>query len=128
MSLPFCTACGTLLDLPDRPPVRCVRCKTETDYETLEQQGLQMEVTYEADRETPRWLEEAMQSSASGDAGGSVTEVTSRKAERATVDAECPKCAHERASFYTMQLRSADECQTVFYECLKCEHTWRENN
>lgn len=125
MSLPFCTACGTLLDLPDRPPVTCTRCGMETDFETLETQGLQLDVTYESgERATPRWLSTALDA-----AGGSAaTEVTSRAAERATVDAECPKCFHERASFYTMQLRSADEGQTVFYECLKCEHTWRENN
>ena len=31
-------------------------------------------------------------------------------------------------NFYTMQLRSADEGQTVFYECLKCKFTFSQNN
>ena len=46
----------------------------------------------------------------------------------AEVDEECPKCSHPRASFYTMQLRSADEGATVFYECLSCGYKWRQNN
>ena len=47
---------------------------------------------------------------------------------RATVDEPCPKCNHRVLRFYTMQLRSADEGQTVFYECKKCRHTFSQNN
>jgi DNA-directed RNA polymerase I subunit RPA12 len=36
------------------------------------------------------------------------------------VDEPCPKCGNPVMEFYTMQLRSADEGQTVFYECAKC--------
>lgn len=38
----------------------------------------------------------------------------------AIVDERCPKCSHIGMKYFTMQLRSADEGSTVFYECLKC--------
>jgi DNA-directed RNA polymerase I subunit RPA12 len=47
---------------------------------------------------------------------------------RATVDEVCPKCGHEGMEFYTLQLRSADEGQTVFYECAECGHKYSQNN
>jgi hypothetical protein len=31
-------------------------------------------------------------------------------------DESCPKCSKQGLSYYTMQLRSADEGSTVFYE------------
>lgn len=33
---------------------------------------------------------------------------------------DCPKCDNDELTFYTLQLRSVDEGQTVFYECEKC--------
>jgi DNA-directed RNA polymerase I subunit RPA12 len=47
---------------------------------------------------------------------------------RATVDEPCPKCGHQGLEFYTLQLRSADEGQTVFYECPSCKAKWSQNN
>lgn len=50
-----------------------------------------------------------------------------KKAKRMLVDEECPKCKHPKMFFYTMQMRSADEGQTVFYECPTCSHTYSVN-
>ena len=41
-------------------------------------------------------------------------------------DADCPKCDHNKAYFWTMQTRAADEAETRFYKCEKCKHVWRE--
>ncbi|KAF4724433.1 G elongation factor, mitochondrial 2 [Perkinsus olseni] len=45
----------------------------------------------------------------------------------ALVDEECPKCKNPRMAFWTQQLRSADEGQTVFYECQKCGYRFNVN-
>ena len=38
----------------------------------------------------------------------------------------CSKCGNKEAYFWTAQTRAADEAETKFYKCKKCEHTWRE--
>jgi len=47
---------------------------------------------------------------------------------QALVEETCPKCGHGEATFQTMQTRSADEGQTVFYICAKCSHKWKQDN
>lgn len=37
------------------------------------------------------------------------------------VERKCPKCGNETMSYATLQLRSADEGQTVFYTCTQCK-------
>ncbi|OAG31667.1 DNA-directed RNA polymerase I subunit RPA12 [Nematocida displodere] len=39
------------------------------------------------------------------------------KKKGAKIKEECPECGSDYLYYYTMQLRSADEGQTVFYEC-----------
>ncbi|KAJ1470022.1 hypothetical protein T484DRAFT_1642009, partial [Baffinella frigidus] len=46
---------------------------------------------------------------------------------RAKVEEQCPKCKHKFALFQTLQLRSVDEGQTIFYECMGCAHVWSVN-
>lgn len=43
------------------------------------------------------------------------------------VEEECPKCKYHRMSYYTMQMRSVDEGQTVFYTCLRCSYKFSTN-
>jgi transcription factor S len=42
------------------------------------------------------------------------------------IEEKCPKCSHKRAKFWTLQTRAGDESETRFYECMKCNHRWRE--
>ncbi len=39
---------------------------------------------------------------------------------------ECPKCGHKKAFYWLTQTRAADEAETKFLRCQKCEHTWRD--
>lgn len=43
------------------------------------------------------------------------------KIEGPVVERRCPKCNNNKMSYATLQLRSADEGQTVFYTCTKCK-------
>ena len=46
---------------------------------------------------------------------------------RATIDGLCEKCGNTKLTFYTKQMRSADEGLTTFYECPKCGWGYSEN-
>ena len=41
------------------------------------------------------------------------------------VKESCPKCSHGEAFYWTVQTRAADEAETRFFKCVKCNHTWR---
>lgn len=38
------------------------------------------------------------------------------------VERICKKCGHNQMSYAAIQLRSADEGQTVFFTCVKCKY------
>jgi len=50
--------------------------------------------------------------------------------EGPVVERECRKCGHPQMSYATLQLRSADEGQTVFYTCMNpgCKFKESENS
>ncbi|KAK9510363.1 hypothetical protein O3M35_005164 [Rhynocoris fuscipes] len=50
------------------------------------------------------------------------------EAEGPVVERKCPKCGNDKMSYATLQLRSADEGQTVFYTCTNCKHKETENS
>lgn len=41
-------------------------------------------------------------------------------------DYDCKKCGHDKAYFWEIQTRSADEPATRFYKCEKCKKVARE--
>ena len=43
-----------------------------------------------------------------------------------TIKIDCEKCQNQEGVSWTFQTRSADEPETKFYRCTKCNHTWRD--
>ena len=41
-------------------------------------------------------------------------------------DAECEKCSHKKAYYWSVQTRASDEPETKFLKCENCGHTWRD--
>lgn len=75
--------------------------------------------TYSMDRPTPLWAKSDEEQAALRQ---------SKDPVRATIEEPCPRCNHPEVGYYTVQLRSVDEGQTVFYECPQCKYTWSINN
>lgn len=134
----FCDICNTLLPTPNTDPVICPCCGDNKRYKDFTAHKLETKTVGEARPEHPwlltlkKELEETRRKENSGEQSlsGDSVDMTSNKGEkkRAVVDEDCPKCGHNKASFYTLQLRSVDEGQTVFYTCLNCENHWSQNN
>jgi len=38
----------------------------------------------------------------------------------------CPKCGYDKAYWWIVQTRGADESPTQFFRCVRCGYTWRE--
>jgi DNA-directed RNA polymerase I subunit RPA12 len=51
-----------------------------------------------------------------------------KEVEQMTISESCPKCNYNKLKYNNVQIRSADEGSTIFYECLKCHHKFTVNN
>jgi len=110
----FCPICQNLMGLPDSDLImNCSGCKFETKFDA----GAGSSVVSWSKKYTHVTQQLMQELELHG----------TQKSKRATVKEICPKCNHPELSFYTMQMRSVDEGQTVFYECPKCSHTYSTN-
>ena len=113
MTWPFCPQCGTIMDAPEDEFVKCRSCPFVCRYEKL---AVEEVVTVSAPIPKPSWIED------------DENDIKDDKDRHAIISETCPKCGNPEMYFYTMQLRSADEGSTVFYECPKCNHKHNQNN
>mmetsp|Transcript_17225 Transcript_17225/g.31792 ORF Transcript_17225/g.31792 Transcript_17225/m.31792 type:complete len:140 (-) Transcript_17225:86-505(-) len=116
-ALSFCRVCHTMFDYTavSKPELTCEDCGYVQKFDP--DQDLQ-QTTYVMERVRPPWwaledekLEAALQ--------GKEEEVM----EYPEIEHECGQCGAKKVQFWTRQLRSADEGQTIFYLCKKCG--WR---
>ncbi|GAQ87008.1 RNA polymerase I transcription factor TFIIS subunit RPA12 [Klebsormidium nitens] len=122
----FCPQCGSLLDLPEsKSAASCPLCNFHRSVEDMESIEVVVRSTPEDFRR--RYGIEPLVKATHGNLGSETPSKDGRDRQRATVDEDCPSCGHRELEYYTLQLRSADEGQTVFYECTKCHHKFAQN-
>ena len=117
MPWPFCPSCRATLRVDGSGAIDCQVCGYSSNLDRMETPP--SSTTYSAERPIPLWARSAAEQAAMQ---------RSKEPVRATVEEPCIKCGHEEVGYYTVQLRSVDEGQTVFYECPSCKYTWSINN
>ena len=103
----FCPHCDTRLKKNDDGLLACSKCQfvkektTAGTEEKTEETNSEFLVMDESDMNQAKGLE-------------------------STVPIDCEKCHNKEGVSWTFQTRSADEPETKFYRCTKCNHTWRD--
>ena len=54
------------------------------------------------------------------------SDMNEANALKSTIKIDCEKCHGIEGVWWSFQTRSADEPETRFYKCIKCNHTWRD--
>ncbi|KAG2226064.1 hypothetical protein INT45_011681, partial [Circinella minor] len=133
-SLLFCPECGNLLDMPgaDDDILLCNQCShafqttgmchfAPSTHIHLHQQS------YEQTKVVTTSSAHAFQSPLKAKRH-LVQQSKGAKQAEATIKEKCPNCGNDEMAYHTMQLRSADEGQTVFYNCKKCGYKYSVNS
>jgi DNA-directed RNA polymerase I subunit RPA12 len=117
MGWPFCPCCHATLTVDASGTIQCGVCEYRSNLSSMA--VLPTSVTYSTDKAVPMWAKSDEEQQALR---------SSKEPTRATVEEPCVRCGAPEVGFYTVQMRSVDEGQTVFYECPECKHTWSVNN
>ncbi|XP_028036816.1 DNA-directed RNA polymerase I subunit RPA12 isoform X1 [Bombyx mandarina] len=111
-STAFCARCGSILPLlQEFGSVKCYTCKAH--YEADNYSNLKFQYTIHFNTISVITNENILHTDGP---------------EGPVVERKCAKCGYDRMSYATLQLRSADEGQTVFYTCIKCKYKETENS
>ncbi|KAF0910252.1 hypothetical protein E2562_001440 [Oryza meyeriana var. granulata] len=114
----FCGVCGTLLTFDSVRSAFCPLCGFKRKAKEIEGKETRYTVTAED-------IRRELKLDAFVKLESALNEDT--VVRRSMTIKLCPVCGHDQLEYYTKQLRSADEGQTVFYECPKCDHKFNEN-
>ncbi|KAM1725226.1 hypothetical protein ACFX11_016259 [Malus domestica] len=106
----FCDLCGSLLNLNSNKYAQCPLCKLQRNVKEISGREISYKVTADIRR----------------DLGISI--IPEEKVQLQKTDAKtCEKCGHNEHTYYSRQMRSADEGATTFYVCTNCQHQFTEN-
>ena len=100
----FCSFCGTLVPIKSNSGLVCPLCKESFNRESIFHSEKTIHLIADEERNS-KYV----------------------KSERVLIKEKCPECGHEGLFFTTAQIRSADEGQTIFYECSKCKYKFQQN-
>merc|ERR1712135_94110 len=104
----FCSFCGSVLPTPDYgAKIRCDSCGKQFDVKEFK--GVVSVSTFYYNQN--KVAAKGRQTTETKKADGPLVE-----------DRKCGKCGHMGMTYSTMQTRSADEGQTVFYHCPECDN------
>ncbi|TQE07570.1 hypothetical protein C1H46_006890 [Malus baccata] len=107
----FCDLCGSMLNLNSTKFAQCPLCKLKRNVKEISGREISYKVTAEDIRR---------------DLGISI--IPEEKVQLQKTDAKtCEKCGHNEHTYYSRQMRSADEGATTFYVCTNCQHQFTEN-
>lgn len=110
----FCPQCGAILPtLGPTGGLLCPVCKHEADIEVFQEAQVKYSVHFNTRSD---YKEE------------SKLKANRSRTEGPVVERRCPRCGCDTMSYASLQLRSADEGQTVFYTCTKCQFKETENS
>ncbi|KAG7203915.1 hypothetical protein KM043_016938 [Ampulex compressa] len=111
----FCSDCGSILPLLEvKSGVICYGCDRNWSAEAFGNMAETYILNFNGSRKT--YARSRQKDGDEGDMDGPV------------VERKCPKCQCDKMSYATLQLRSADEGQTVFYTCIQCKYKETENS
>ncbi len=101
----FCPKCGSILRPKDKGGKRVLYCSCG--------------FTKNPEGEDKAQIKESVESAKK-------IEVVENVETHPKIKATCEKCGNKVAYYWTQQTRGADEPETRFFKCTKCNYTWRE--
>lgn len=101
----FCPKCGAILRPKDKSGKKLLYCNCG--------------FTKTPESETSTEIKESVQCAKK-------VEVVENLETHPKVKIKCEKCGNNIAYYWTQQTRGADEPETRFFKCTKCNFTWRE--
>lgn len=133
MDFLFCCQCQNILDLPtDKDYVACTICGEKHSSSMFENHTVITQSRPNTYIDFIKRQTAYKHAAATGLPASALKKLETKTvrvgaAQGATIKEKCPKCGNPEMTFHTMQLRSADEGQTVFYVCPTCAYKYSVN-